>query len=151
MPTLIDGDLTLTESAAIVNYAGALAGTELIPVAPSTRAFYDEICYFVMTDLEQPLWTIGKHRFALPEEQRHEVAIETATWEFAKSQTALLHHLGGREFAVGDSFSMADVLVAHTLNWASRFEMSVAQELMQYRDQHYARAACVASLATVLR
>jgi glutathione S-transferase len=150
VPTLIDGGLTLTESAAIVNYAGILAGSELIPSTPAARAIYDEICYFVMTDLEQPLWTIGKHRFALPEEQRHDVVIETATWEFAKSQRALQHHLGDREFAVGDSFTMADVLLAHTLNWAARFEMPVARELLQYRDQHYDRAACVVSLETVV-
>jgi glutathione S-transferase len=29
------------------------------------RARYDEIAFFVMSDLEQPLWSIGKHQFVL--------------------------------------------------------------------------------------
>jgi glutathione S-transferase len=149
VPTLTDGHLTLTESAAIVNYVGAMAGSELVPSSTEARALYDDICYFIMTDLEQPLWTIGKHRFALPEAQRHDIVIETATWEFAKSQRALQQHLGDREFAVGDSFTMADVLLAHTLNWAIRFDLPIDQNLAQYKDRQYARSGCVASLAVV--
>ena len=85
----------------------------------------------------------------LPEEQRKKAVIETAVWEFAKSQTALQQRMGKREFAVGESFSMADVLLSQTLNWAQRFEMDVAPELLAYKDRHYERAACVASLKRI--
>lgn len=149
VPTLTDGTLTLTESAAMVNYAATLGGTALVPVDARARAAYDDLCYFVMTDFEQPLWTIGKHRFALPEAQRKEAILDTAAWEFQKSQTALLTRLGGRTHAVGEAFTMADVLLAHTINWAERFQMTVDPELLAYRDHHYGRAACVASLAAV--
>lgn len=148
VPSLVDADLTLTESAAMVNYAGHLSGT-LIPTSPKERAQYDEVCYFIMSDFEQPLWTIGKHRFALPEAQRREAIFDTALWEFEKSQKALQQRLGNREFAVGTRFTLADVLVAHTLNWAMRFEMPVAPQLLDYRANHYARKACVASLAAL--
>lgn len=149
IPTLTDGDLVLTESAAIVNYAATLSSRDLIPPQASARAQYDDMCYFIMTDFEQPLWTIGKHRFALPEEQRRPAVIDAAIWEFAKSQSVLQQRLAQKEFAVGEAFSMADVLLAQTLNWALRFEMAVADELITYRDRHYERAACLASLATV--
>jgi len=148
VPTLVDGDLVLTESAAMVNYAGHLSDG-LMPTSPAERAEYDEICYFIMSDFEQPLWTIGKHRFALPEAQRREAIFDTAQWEFEKSELQLQRHLEGKAFAVGGRFTMADVLVAHTLNWAIRFEMTVAPSLQAYRDNHYAREACVASLAVV--
>jgi len=149
IPTLVDGSLVLTESAAIVNYAASLSSHSLIPADTAARAEYDDLCYFVMTDFEQPLWTMGKHRFALPEEQRKETVLDTAVWEFAKSQTALQQRMGNREFAVGEQFSMADVLLSQTLNWAQRFEMDVAPELLAYKDRHYERAACVASLKRV--
>jgi len=140
IPTLVDGSLVLTESAAIVNYAASLSAQTLVPESHAARAEYDDFCYFVMTDFEQPLWTKGKHAFVLPEEQRKAEVIETATWEFAKSQTALQQR---------KQFSMADVLLAQTLNWAQRFEMDVAPELLAYKDRHYGRAACVASLKQI--
>ena len=61
IPTLVDGSLVLTESAAIVNYAASLSIQSLIPADATARAEYDDLCYFVMTDFEQPLWTKGKH------------------------------------------------------------------------------------------
>jgi len=149
IPTLVDGALVLTESAAIVNYVASLSDRSLMPEEGPARAEYDDFCYFIMTDFEQPLWTKGKHSFALPEEQRNPQVIETAIWEFAKSQTALQQRMGKREFALGEQFSMADVLLAQTLSWAQRFEMDVAPELLAYRDRHYQREACVASLKRV--
>jgi len=149
IPTLVDDSLVLTESAAIVNYAASLSEHSLIPQSGLLRAEYDDLCFFIMTDLEQPLWTRGKHLFALPEEQRKEAVLETAVWEFAKSQTALQQRMGEREFAVGDQFSMADVLLAHTLGWAERFEMALAPELLAYRDKHFERPAFIASLNRV--
>ncbi len=147
VPTLVDDDVTLTESAAMVNYAGNLAG--LMPADNKIKARYDEIAYFVMTDFEQPLWTIGKHRFALPEAHRQESILSTAMFEFEKSQKALHHHIDGCEFAVGTTFTMADVLLSHTINWADRFEMPLDDDIKAFRDRHYARAACRASLEAV--
>jgi len=93
VPTLVDGDLVLTESAAIVNYVAMRAtAAELMPSDIALRARYDEICYFVMTDLEQPLWSIGKHRSKLPESLRQPGMLKTAKFEFEKSQRALHHH-----------------------------------------------------------
>ena len=150
VPALLDGDLCLTESAAIVNYAGMLAPSkELIPQDTKLRARYDEICFFVMTELEQPLWTIGKHRFAIPEEHRHEVMFKTAAWEFRKAQDTLSHLMLDREFAVGSAFSFADLLIAHTINWANRFEMQVDDRWLAFRETHYQRPACEKSLAQV--
>lgn len=149
IPTLVDDDLVLTESAAIVSYAASCSDHELVPEDRHARAQYDDMCYFVMTDFEQPLWTIGKHRFALPEEHRREAVIDTARWEFAKSQDALLQRMANHNFAVGDQFSMADVLLAQTLNWALRFEMDVDSTLVAYRDRQYERAACEASLKKI--
>jgi len=65
IPTLVDGALVLTESAAIVNYVASLSDRSLMPEEGPARAEYDDFCYFIMTDFEQPLWTKGKHSFAL--------------------------------------------------------------------------------------
>ncbi|MCK7574727.1 MAG: hypothetical protein MZV65_01635 [Chromatiales bacterium] len=39
----------------------------MVPLAGNQeRASYNQWCYFTLSELEQPLWTIAKHRFALP-------------------------------------------------------------------------------------
>lgn len=152
VPTLIDGGLTLTESGAMLNHIARTAGPEknLIPAHnEELLGRYDEVLFFVLSDLEQPLWTNGKHRFALPEQQRVPQMLETANWEFAKAQRALHHHLDGRRYVVGENFSVADILLAHTLNWADRFKFQVDQALLDYRDFHYQRPAAQKAVAIV--
>jgi len=151
VPSLIDGNLTLTESGAMLNHIARRApASKLIPTHNEEQlALYDEILFFVLSDLEQPLWSNGKHRFALPEEQRVPQMLETANWEFDKAQQALHHHLEGRECAIGDSFTAADILLAHTINWADRFKFRVDQALLDYRDVHYQRPAAQRALAIV--
>ena len=148
VPTLVDEDagLVLNESAAIVNYAGSLSEIELIP---EQRADYDELCYFVMTELEQPLWTIGKHSFALPEEHRVEAMLSTAKFEFEKAQSALQSRFYTEAYGLGEQFTLADVLLAQTLNWAERFKMEVDENLIDYRDRMYQRPACIKGLKLI--
>lgn len=149
VPTLIDGETILTESAAILNHIGRLSGGSLIPTDTRLQAQYDEICYFVMTDLEQALWHPEKQRFGMPEELHFEKAREVAVWEFEKSQRVLHHHMRTREFAVGAGFTMADILLAHTLHWADRFGMNVDSGFLRYRDRMYQRDGAQKSYSTI--
>lgn len=148
VPTLIDGGLILTESGAMINHIARKAPENVLIPAHNEEllARYDEVLFFILSDLEQPLWTNGKHRFALPEEQRVPRMLEVAGWEFAKAQRALHNHLEGRRYVVGDGFSAADIMLAHTLNWADRFKFEVDQDLLEYRDFHYQRPAAQKAL-----
>ncbi len=148
VPTMVDGDLVLIESAAIVNYAGVKAG-KYIPKDLAGCATYDNFCYFVMTDFEQPLWTIGKHKMLLPEEHRVDAVLKTAVYEFQKSQDALLALWQNQPFALGDEFTLADVLLGQTVNWAERFGMQVDDDLLSYRDRMYQREACQQALKLI--
>ncbi len=143
VPTLVDGDMTLTESLAIVNYIGRLAPySGLMPAGdPKTMARYDELSCFILAELEQPLWSKGKHWFALPEEHRIEQMFETAKFEFTKAVNTLDHLLGDNEYALGENFTLVDILLAHTFNWAIRFEFDVPQKYQDLRNRHYERPA----------
>lgn len=120
VPTLVDGDLVLTESAAICTYIGqqnkpkALVADE----SPAARALYDKWCFFVVAELEQPLWTMAKHTFVLPEELRVPQVKQTAKVEFARVLESLSKQLGDEKFITAGRFTMADILLAHTLSWA---------------------------------
>ena len=148
VPALMDDNLVINESAAILNYIAALVPEKnLMPLNDiNYRAYYDEICFFVMADLEQPLWTNGKHRFVLPKDKRVEAVLETTHWEFSKSLKALKHYLNGNQFAVGDTFTMADILIAHTLHWAEVFKFKIPPSLLDYKNRLYLRPACQRAL-----
>lgn len=150
VPTLVDGDLVLTESAAIVTYLGERhpeAGL-LPPAGSPARAQYDRWCFFVIGELEQGLWTIGKHSFALPEKHRVPAVIETARWEYRVAEKVLAAGLGDRSYLLGDAFSLADVLVGHTLSWAkSRGLPTEDERLLAYVKRVRGRPALAAAQA----
>ena len=147
VPSLKHGDFVLTESAAILNYIDALADGQFIPTAAKARAKYDELAFFVLSELEQPLWTTGKHKFAIPEEHRVAQVLDTAKWEFEKALNAFGKLANIDEFVLGDSFTFADILVAQTFNCAERFGFDVPADYLQYRDAMFAREAAVNSIA----
>lgn len=150
VPTLVDGDLVLTESAAICTYIGdCFPASGLAPSAGSSeRAQYNQWCCFAISELEQPLWTIAKHRFALPEKRRVPAVIEAAHWEWDVVAKVLATGLGERKFLIGGRLTMADILIAQTLAWARAFGMPIHHALLEaYADRLLARPALSRALA----
>ncbi len=119
VPALVDGDLVLTESFAIVTYVGEkFPESGLVPRGLKARAEYWRWCSFVITELEQPLWTIARHRFILPKAQRLPQIEPLQVSEFASAAALLARRLGGRDCLLDEGFGGADVLAVHTLAWA---------------------------------
>ena len=143
VPVLVDGNLTLTESAAIVAHVGdRFPASGLLPPATAARADCLRWMFFATTELEQPLWTIAKHRFALPRDKRVAGMDETARWEFAIAAKILDGALGQGEFICGDNFTGADILLGHTLAWARSAKVALeSPALTAYLEQLYARPA----------
>ena len=144
IPALKDGDFICTESVAIMAYlCDKFAKNRLIPtVGTIQRAKYNQWTSFVISELEQPLWTIGKHTFALPKKYRLKEVIPTAEWEFQSALALLSQGLGQKEYILGDSFSAADVLIGHTLLWGTFFKQTIEHKNLQdYMQRLMARPA----------
>ena len=144
VPAIQDGDLIFTESAAIVNHLGGKYPDKgLIPAAGTAeRSKYDQWSYFVLTELEQPLWTIGKHKTYLPEDKHVPAIFDTAAWEFQQALKLLDGGLDGNDYILGDSFSAADILICHTLNWATKFDQPIEQDMLkEYQERVSSRDA----------
>lgn len=144
VPVLRDGDVLLTESAAICTYlADQNPETGLAPrVGTIERGKYDQWCFFVLTELEQPLWTIHRHRFVYPQDKKVPQMLDVAPWEFQRAINVLAEKLGQREYLVGDSFTMADILLAHTLIWARLYKLDFESlELEDYVQRISGRSA----------
>jgi len=149
IPALDDNGFVLTESAAILTYLGdKYPDSGLVPAAGTQdRARYDQWCYFVLTELEQPLWTIAKHKFALPEQQRIKEIFPTAAWEFQQALLLLSQGLGETPYILGGSFSAADILIGHTLRWGNNFDQPIEQSnLQRYADQVLNREALACAI-----
>lgn len=127
VPALKDGDDLFIESGAICQYlADKHDEPKLIPAPGSkARGRHDQWLFFVLTELEQPLWNAGKHRFALPEELRLPAMEKTIAWEFDKAAKLLSQGLGDRMYMVDDRFTVVDLFIAHTLRWAVSFKFSI--------------------------
>jgi len=148
VPTLVNDDLIITESAAILNYIATLVpDRELIPLDDiKLRAQYDQLCFLVLSELEQPLWTTAKHNFALPKELRLSDIHKTTQWEFDRAVGALDSLIHDKEFSVNKHFTMVDILIAHTLSWANTNNFEVPENLQNYSERMYQRPACQRAL-----
>ncbi len=102
IPVLVDGDLVLTESIAIVLYLGEKYSAEgLLPTDFRERGQVNRWRLFTATELEQPLWRISRHTTLYPEDQRLPADVSIASREFVEMAAVLEQHMQGREFVRG--------------------------------------------------
>jgi glutathione S-transferase len=119
VPVLVDGDLVLSESVAIVLYlAEKYRERGLFPDDFDVRAQMTRWLLFTTTELEQPLWRISKHTMLYPEDKRLPGEIALARADFTVMAEVLDRHMVDREFVIGDAVSVADFVLAYTLDWA---------------------------------
>ncbi len=141
IPVLVDGDLVLTESVAIVVYlAEKYPEKRFLAADLRGRAEAMRWLLFTVTELEQPLWRIAKHSFIYPEERRLPADVVLAREEFAAMAQVMERHLAGREFVVGDHVTVADFVLGYTLDWAQTSNaLNGFPHLERYLERMYAR------------
>jgi glutathione S-transferase len=141
IPVLVDGDLVLTESVAIVLYlAEKYSGKGILPARLEERAQVNRWLLFAATELEQPLWRISRHTALYPEEQRLPADVVLASREFKDMAAVLEKYMQGRRFVAGDSVSVADFVMAYTLDWGNEDKLlDGCPQLLAYMKRMYAR------------
>ena len=136
IPALIDGDLILSESAAICTYiAEKFPAAKLIPNTSQGRAEYFHWLFFVVSELEMHLWTAAKHDRILPEDKRVPAVIKTCEWEFAKAATLLSQHLSQHAYLANNEFSAADIVCVSILQWAHHAGFALDDILLAYMNR----------------
>ena len=152
LPVLVDGSLVLTESAAIQLYlADKNPQAGFIPEAVEDRAQMYRWIFFLVTEIEQPLWRIARHSFVYPEEKRLPQDVSLARQECVEMVAVLERHMRKREFMVGDRLSVADFNAAYILDWANEEKMlDGAPRLREYLRSMYARPTAPPTIAEAL-
>ena len=144
IPTLQDGTLTLTESAAIVTYLAERYGESIgliPPAATAERAAYYEWSFFSMMEIDALALYVLRRHSALPEvygEAPH--AVQAARAAFEKQITIVDQRLATGPFILGATFTGADILLTSCLLWADRYALPLPETLIEYRQLTTSRA-----------
>jgi glutathione S-transferase len=149
---LVDGGVVLAESVAIVLYlAEKHPERGLLPEDLAGRAQAHRWLLFAATELEQPLWRIARHTSLYPEERRIPAEIGVARRDFEDMAAVADAHLRGRSFAVGERVSVADLVLAYTLDWANEYGLLERfGALRAYLARMYARPSAPPRIAAAL-
>jgi len=141
LPVLVDGDMVLTESIAIVLYlAEKFRDKGLIPIDLQQRAQLMRWLLFTTTELEQPLWRIARHTTLYPESKRLPGELALARDDFVEMANVLEEYMNGRQFVVGDRATVGDFVLAYTLDMARTAKvLNGLPRLEAYLEEMYAR------------
>lgn len=152
LPVLIDGEHIITESVAIALYLGEkYPESNLVPTDLLLRAQLYRWLLFTATELEQPLWRIARHTFIYPEELRLPAEIPLARQDFTSMAIVLKNHLLDRQFLVGEHVTVADFVLAYTLDWANEVQLlAIFPTLVDYMERMYKRPKASGRIASAL-
>ncbi len=141
LPVLVDNDLVLTESVAIVLYlAEKYPDQGLVPTDLKQRSQVYRWLLFAATELEQPLWRIARHTSLYPEHLRLPAEVSLARQDFTDMAGVMEDHMQGRQFIVGNTVTVADFVCAYTLDWANEVQLlDHCPQLLEYMERMYAR------------
>ena len=149
IPVLVDGDRVINESVAIVLYlADKYADRKLIPSDLGERGQFYRWLLFVTTELEQPLWRIARNTRLYPAEEQQASDVAIASREFKEMAAVLERHMQGREFVAGTRVSVADFILAYTLDWGNEAGLlGDCPTLRAYMEKMYQRPKAVTRIA----
>jgi glutathione S-transferase len=149
IPVLQHGELTLCESAAIINYIGdTFEAPEgfFVPVNDARRAKLNEWCYFVMTELDAlSIYVMRKHEDLAEIYGEAPNAVRAARETF-RDQTSALFKDFDDGYLMPEGFSIADILLATCLHSALPRGVNVPVCLVDYMERINQRPAYTAAM-----
>lgn len=129
VPALQDGDVTIFESGAIVEYVLARYGNgRLMPKVSSTDfPAYLQWLHYAEGMIMPPVNTIVVETILLPPERRNQGNVDRATKLLGQMLSAVDQHLAGRDYLAGE-FSGADIMTGHACTVAARLKADVSDK-----------------------
>ncbi len=126
VPTLIDGDVTLTESSAMTLYLAEKYGPTTLTLAPSEPDYGLFLNWLHRSDatLTFPLTLVLRYTQHEPAERQNPQVVEDYTkWFFARLRSVEAA-LADRDYLCGDRFTLADICVGYSLVFAESLDLA---------------------------
>ena len=145
VPTFVDGDLTMTESAGICHFLAERHAPNLLRVDPSEPAYGDYLNWLYRSDatLTFPQTIVLRYGSLEPPERRlPQAAADYKRWTLARMR-AFETVMAGAEYACAGRFTMADISIGYALMLANviGFGDETPESLRHYLDRLAARPA----------
>src|SRR5215469_4371818 len=127
VPVLEDDGNYIFESMAINLYLAEKYGkNSLWPADLPGHGRAYQWSFWTMTEVEPHLIAILRHRVMSPPEQRDEKAAQAAVEALKTPLKVLEESLTGREYLLGDTFTIADLNAAAVLSWAAMLRLDMS-------------------------
>lgn len=122
VPVLTDGEMTMFESGAMMDYLlGRYGADELRPAASHPDyAHYLQWHWFSEATMARPLGEIVNHGREFPGEERLPAVIAEMANRAAACVDAVNDHMHGRRYLVGETFTAADISMGYSLLLAKK-------------------------------
>lgn len=117
IPTLLDGDVAISDSTAILTYLADKYQALTFPAGTLERARQDSFTFAILDELDAVLWTAARHSFVLPEAERVPEIKDSLKREYARNAKRLIDRIPG-PFVMGEVMTVPDILLTHCANWA---------------------------------
>ena len=145
MPAILIDDEPLFESAPICEHLCDLVAEPTLIGAVGTyeRAQHAQWTAFVLTELDAYLWSDSKHTRAYPEEHRSTRITASNAKEIQSALDVLDGELASRDFLIGNRFSVTDIIVGWSINWAANTDhLAAFTHLARYLARLQERKHC---------
>jgi glutathione S-transferase len=143
VPTLVDGDVTLSESTAIAQYLAAKYAPALAP-GPQEANFAEFLQWLHYAEgmIMPPINNYVVETILLPPDRRNDEIAMRALKLLNRTLSAAEQHMEGRDFLSG-GFTIADTITGHAVIMARRLgaDFSPLPNLSSYADRLEARPA----------
>ena len=144
VPAMTDGDFSMFESGAMVQYLLDRHGQGRLQPAPGTEAHarYLQWNWFAESTYARPIGEIVNHGRAFGEAGRIAAVVEEMKGRARVCSEAVDQALQGRDYLLGDEFSAADIMMGYTVMIAQRFtSIDGLDALCRYWERLSARPA----------
>ena len=149
VPTFVDGSLIMTESTGICQYLVEKYPAADLGLSKDEPEYGEYINWLFRSDatLTFPLAIVLRYTQLEPEERRNsQVAKDYAIW-FHSRLRSVESALEGKEFLVGERFTIADIAVGYALQFGDRLGLSdrYKPNCLRYLENLYNRPAYIRS------
>jgi len=122
IPAITDGDVTMVESIAIMEYLIARHGPTSLAPAPSDPAFamYQQFLHLGEAGLGANIQVVVVSGFVAPTSERENWGARWALNQFNNRMKLVKRQLARAPYMAGEAFTAADISVTYTLNLARR-------------------------------
>lgn len=145
IPAMVDGDVRMIESVAMMIYIMAKYGPTELEVKPNEPGYADYLQYLLFGEAGMAAYgnPLVATKFLAPDEQKQNWTVEYLTNAIVKRLEFVCDRLGDKEFVAANRFTAADISVAYIVA-ASKFagiEDKIPSRMRAYYDNLAQRPA----------